>query len=149
MKYYVLSEAYDESSAFVDDIPDSVQKVYELHEGVSRAAGWPSEGSFPFSSDRPEGINVNDFIGNSRGLLIVSDRFKTLLEAERSARLEFLPIQLADHKKRPVKGKYWIANFLELTEVVDRKASKFTISPADENAIRKFDKLVLKKEIAD
>ena len=146
--YYVLKETDDETNAYLDlETPDAIPKQYQLFEGVSRLDGWPDDVVFEFSKDRSEGMNLTDYVENSPQWLIISDRFKAILEQFREENIEYLPIKIKNHKGRMASEHYWIANFLVLTEAVDRESSIFDDDPGSEDGIFSFDKLVLRQDI--
>lgn len=146
--YYVLKETDDETNAYLDlETPDAIPKQYQLLEGVSRLDGWPDDVVFEFSKDRPEGMNLTDYVENSPQWLIISDRFKAILEEFHVEEIEYLPVKIKNHKGRMASEHYWIASFLVLTEAVDRESSIFDDDPGSEDGIFSFDKLVLRQDI--
>ncbi len=146
--YYVLKETDDETNAYLKlETPDAIPKQYELLEGVSRLDGWPEDVIFEFSKHRPEGMNLTDYVENSGQWLIISDRFRAVLEEFDVKDIEYLPVKIKNHKGRMASEHYWIANFLVLTEAVDRERSIFDDDPGSEDGIFGFDKLVLREDI--
>lgn len=145
--YYVLRPKYDDTYVYLNlETPYAVPKKYQLLEGVSRLDGWP-EVVFKFAKHRPEGMNLTDWVKNSTQWLIISDRFKAILEEFHVKDIEYLPVKIKNHKGRMASEHYWIANFLILTEAVDRELSIFDDNPLDDGAIFSFDKLVLRQDI--
>lgn len=146
--YYVVIKTDDETNAYLNlETPDAIPKQYQLLKGVSRLDGWPEDVVFEFSKDFPEGMNLTDYVENSSQWLIISDRFRAVLEEFDVKDIEYLPVKIKNHKGRMVSEHYWIANFLVLTEAVDRECSIFDDNPGSENGIFSFDKLVLRKDI--
>ncbi|MBW2738072.1 MAG: hypothetical protein JRE64_04315 [Deltaproteobacteria bacterium] len=146
--YYVVIETDDETNAYLNlEIPDAIPKQYQLLEGVSRLDGWPEDVVFEFSKHRPEGMNLTDYFENSSQWLIISNRFRAVLEEFDVKDIEYLPVKIKNHKGRMASEHYWIANFLVLTEAVDRERSIFDDNPGSENGIFSFDKLVLREDI--
>ena len=149
MNYYALVAQWDESHAYVDGIPSNLKKKYQLLKGVSRSEDWPSDMAFKFSDNRAEGMVLTDWIQNAFALLLVSDRFKTVLEACEPDHIEYLPVAMADHRGEIVDGRYWVVNSLVLPPVVDRSKSIFEPAGADEGKMSKFEKLVLLEDVVD
>jgi len=149
MKYFVLSEEDDDTSVYTDSAPATVRKKYQLKKGYSRAGDWPNEALFKYSEIQPDGIQLRDYVGNGMSLLIISDTMKSLLEQMGAQDIEFLPIQFADHRGRPVSDDYYIANIVTLTEVVDRNRSDFDVDAADDSMISNFRQFVLRKDTAE
>ena len=145
--YYVLKENYEETNVYVAKIPKTIKKQYQLIEGVSRIDDWPDEVIFQFSRSRPEGMNLTDWIENPSGWLLISNRFKSLLEDFNPKHIEYLPVSINNHKGRIASKDYWIANFTTLTKAVDRELSDFDEDPVDADEIFTFEKLILQEEI--
>jgi hypothetical protein len=146
MNYFVIKEDRDEGNVYVSDIPEGLVRQYQLLEGVPRSVGWPQV-TAKFSDRRPEGMRLTDWLPTPSGWLLVSDRFKKLIEAMEVANVEYLPIRVRNHKKKIVSESYWIVNFLNLIEAVDRNQSVFDVDAADKNKIYTFDRLVLRAEV--
>lgn len=146
--YFVLKEKDDETNVYLDlETPSSIPEQYQLRKGVSRLNGWPEDVFFEFSRDNPEGMILTDWVENSPCWLIISDRFKAVLEKFREENIEYLPIKIKNHKGRLVSERYWIVNFLVLIEAVDREHSVFKVDGGNVGGIRMFDKLVLREDI--
>ena len=147
MDYFVLEEKYDETHVFL--MPHNITKGYQLDEGVSRQNGWPEDAYFQYAEHRKEGMILTDWAKNIDEWLVVSDRFKQLLQQKEIPYLEFLRVQIRNHKGKPVDDDYWIVNFIKHHEGVDRNKSDFDEDLGNEGEIFSFDKLVLSQEILD
>ncbi len=143
--YFVLVEDYDETHVLIDDSAADIPKQYQLLKGISRQNGWPDDVVFRFSDNRAEGMFLTDWVNNESGWLVISDRFKKLVEAFPVPDIEFLPVKINNHKGRLASDSYWIGNFLMLTEAVDREQSDFKEDRGNKGQIRHFDKLVVRK----
>ncbi len=142
--YYVLKSQASETSVWLMDVPDAITKQYQLKQGKSRSEGWPEGVTFEYSRDKPEGMELTDWIDNSKSWMIISAAFRKLLEAFPVTDVEYLPIQLQNHKKKVTSTEYSIGNFTKLVEAVDREQSVFKEAGGD---ITRFDKLVLRPDI--
>jgi hypothetical protein len=147
MSYSVIKEDYDEGNVYVSDIPDGLLRKYQLLQGVSRLAGWPPDLAARFSDDEPEGMRLTDWVSTPFGWLLISGRFKKLLEDVGAPAVEYLPIKMKNHKGRLAGADYWIVNFLVLIEAVDRDRSAFEVSAAEDDKIYLFDRLVLRDDV--
>src|SRR5262245_42403684 len=143
MNYSVIKDDYDEGNVYVSDIPDGLLRKYQLLQGVSRLAGWPADLAARFSDDEPEGMKLTDWVSNPFGWLLISGRFKQLLEDVGAPAVEYLPIKMKNHKGRLASADYWIVNFLVLIGAVDRERSAFEVSAAEDDKIYSFDRLIL------
>jgi len=149
MKYFVLRGIQDDTHVYISDIPETIERQYELVEGVSRIDGWPNDVVFRFSDYEPEGLILTDCVRNSLAWLILSGRFKNLLQEFDVPGLEFLPAKIENHKGRIASENYFTANLCELMQVVDRSTSEFEEDALEETQVFSFDKLVLLEEVEE
>lgn len=147
MNYFVVKEDYHPTNVYVSDIPAGLTRKYQLLKGISRRQDWPDDLALQFTKNRPEGMNLTDWVGNQFGWLLVSDRFKRLLEESGAPDVEYLPVKMTNHKGRIAAEDCWIVNMLNLKEAVDRGRSVFDVDAADEDLIFSFDKLVLRDDV--
>lgn len=75
-------------------------------------------------SDSEPGMQVPDLVSNTCNLLIVSRRVKEAFEAVNQGPVQFLPITIINHKKRPASNDHFIVNPLGTVDILDTKASK-------------------------
>jgi hypothetical protein len=142
--YYVLKTEKSVTNVRLVDVPEAIVKQYQLKQGVSRIHDWPDAITFEYSRDKPEGMELTDWIDNSKSWMIISAAFRKILEAFPVADVEFLPIRLQNHKRKITSTDYSIGNFTKLVEAVDRERSVFKEAGGD---ITRFDKLVLRADI--
>jgi hypothetical protein len=147
MNYFVIKEDHHPTNVYVSDIPAGLTRKYQLLKGISRRQDWPDDLALQFTKNRPEGMNLTDWVGNQFGWSLVSDRFKRLLEESGAPDVEYLPVKMTNHKGRIAAEDYWIVNMLNLKEAVDRGRSVFDVDAADEDLIFSFDKLVLRDDV--
>jgi hypothetical protein len=106
----------------------SVQNVeddFQLLRGISRIVNWPENASYVMDKDRPTDIRLEDCLWNVGRLLVVSEKVKNLLEAEKLKNNEFLPVRIINHKDRPVKESYFILNQIGLQDCIDLERSEY------------------------
>src|SRR5437870_4975431 len=77
-----------------------VEKQWQLFEGVSRAKDFPDDASFRMDPSFPKDIRLEDSIRNDDSLLVVSERVKDFLKAEKVPGQEMLPVAIFNHKGR-------------------------------------------------
>jgi uncharacterized protein DUF1629 len=142
--YYVLKSENSDTSVWLTDVPEAITKQYQLKQGKSRREGWPDAVIFPYSRDKREGLELTDWIDNSKSWMIISTAFRKVLEGVPVPDVEYLPIQLQNHKKKITSTDYSIGNFTKLVEAVDREQSVFKEAGGD---ITRFDKLVLRPDV--
>ncbi|MFY2562072.1 imm11 family protein [Corallococcus terminator] len=145
MTYYPwVHDDEDDSLAWVEYTADFLLESPDehlIHEGVSVNRWVPPDLVFDLSEDY--GVKLSDSVPNLLGLLIVSEKLKTLLEKKASAQIEFLSIRLRNPKRRLVPNPYFIANVLGSIECVNLKKTKCTWSAMDPDQMHRIKKLVL------
>jgi hypothetical protein len=121
----------------------NVDDAFDLMYGRPRAKGWPSDASFSMRADRKDNTILTDTLSNTDSLIIASEKLVALLRGRNVASMEYLPLTIFDHKKKPVKTQYYILNPVSLVDCVDVKASGGKASPLDPDALGSIERLVL------
>ena len=111
---------------FIDQLPkgsglDNVDAA-NPSRGEPAAHVYPADAHVVMSS-RFGGMELPDFVGNTRGLLIVHRRVKDVIERVNRGEQEFLPLTIHNHKRRVASSEYFVANPLGTHDVLDLKAS--------------------------
>jgi len=114
----------DPKAAFFESL-EGFDRDYDLENGVPLLAEVPSGASFRMSADFPRQIALYDFLPNVNDVLVASEQVRTLFESERVKHVEYLPVQIVNHKGRKVKEKYFILNPFPLVDCADGKKTKF------------------------
>jgi hypothetical protein len=104
-----------------------MERPYEIQEGVQLASSWSKDARFKMDDDMPRDTKLEDFLNNLPSVLVVSERVRTFLEAENVKLIEFLPVTILNHKGRPEKAPYFIANCTANQDCIDE--SKATFKP--------------------
>ena len=105
MRYFVIEENEDESNVYVSDIPEGLVRKYQLLKGISRAVGWPADMAAKFSDIRPEGMRLTDWVATPFGWLLISDRFKELVEDTKMASFDASSYQDEEPQEEACWGK--------------------------------------------
>jgi len=142
---YVLWRQDSEDVYCVLEQP-TVDDLWELDEGVSRADRWPDDASCRMSNDFPKQIQLADNL-DALGLCVVSQRLKTTLESlTHKNRIEYLPIRIINHKGRVASKDYWILNPLDICDCIDIEKSGVEWNKIDSSTISYCKKLILKPQ---
>jgi hypothetical protein len=142
MNYFVMAAKVDELQleAHLGNFPeDCPVESWEFLEGEALLHQIKGPIQFTFSERYPEGRKLIDLQHNSDRLHVISPRFKELLEGD--AQIEFIPIQLLNHRGGVASNDYTIANFLSVGDCLDRDRSDYvkdSFDPDDIFGIRKF-----------
>jgi len=92
--------------------------IYLFHRGAPLAAGFPPDVTFPMDKDYPSDIKTGDVLENLDSVLVVSGRFRELVEKD-LVNNEFLPVTILNHKGRKEKGPFFILHQLVLQDCLD------------------------------
>jgi hypothetical protein len=119
-----------------------VDRQIDLRKGVSRLAGFPAKARSPMSPDFPKNTLLLDNVLNTDGLIIVSSRLKDFLEARQLVSVEFLPVMILSHKKKPLET-YFIVHPVDLPSCLDVKASRVKWDVVDKTHAQRIERLVI------
>ena len=106
----------------------SIQNVaddFQLSRGVSRIVNWPEDASFSMDKDRPTDIRLEDCLWNINRLLVISQRIRSLIEAENLKNNEFLPLKIINHKDRIAPETYFILNQVGLQDCINVEQGEY------------------------
>ena len=123
---------------------------WKITKGISVAKEFPDDAKFRMSPDRPNDTVLTDDLGNLLAMIVASDRLAEFLRAQGFDELEFLPVTIINHKKKPIKERYFIINPLNPIACIDKARSKVTMSRIVPDNIDDVFKLALdEKKIGD
>jgi hypothetical protein len=130
-----------------------LQKVENLGEDFNFRAGMEAKAwkdvRFHMDPGFPKQIQLPDYVENLHGHIIVSARFKDLVQRHQSEHLQCLPITIIDHKGRVASTEYWFLNPYRLQDAIDQKASALTWNKIDPTRISGCGRLVLDESRID
>jgi hypothetical protein len=121
----------------------SVADIWELREGVPRGAGFPADAHWSMDPDFPYNMLLIDNLLNSSMLIVGSARLKSLLEEQRVAGVEYLPVTVLNHKGRPAGKEYFIINPIDPPDCLAREQCGITWSELDPDTIDTVEHLVI------
>lgn len=130
------------NACFLGTLQD-VEDDYELLRGVPRKEGFPESAHFRMSDDFPRNLVLEDFLRNQNKLLVVSERLRELLEAERLKNNEFIPVQIINHKGRQTKEAYYILHQITLQDCINEAESEFIENDIDPELFFDVSELVI------
>lgn len=126
-----------------------VEKQYQLKEGFPRAATFPKDAVFPMHPDRPHDTILLDNLYNTDNLIVVSRRLKEFLEARPLVKVEYLPVTILNHKKKPASRDYFIIHPVDLPQCLDIAKSGVTWGIVDKERVDEVKQLVLDESKVD
>lgn len=128
--------------AKLDDV-DNVEDSFEIHDGVSRSNGWPTDASFEMKKRFPKDVALADSL-SSPGFVVLSGAVKKALDGVE--KVEWLPVKIINHKGSVASADYFILNPLAKVACVDAQASGAKFDPVHEGMISTCEKLVLRED---
>jgi hypothetical protein len=99
-----------------------IEDGFELDEGVPRLETMEGPVRCRMDSAFPKEVRLSDNLYGA-SVPIVSLRLRQMLESAGTKRIEFLPIELINHKGRKEPSEYFILHPLEMLECIDLDAS--------------------------
>jgi hypothetical protein len=122
--FSILSTSDDPKHCLVDEVPESLNpKKWRISKGLPMEHRYPPDVVLKMDSGH-KGLVVPDLVSNTVRITIVSSKLKGLLEQHSGARIEFLPVSMANHKGRIAAKDYFIANVLDHVDCVDKERSE-------------------------
>ena len=135
----------DEDYATIDDHPEDLPfKSFHFRKGKPLMPKISEPLVYKFSKEKPEGRELVDLQYNTLGLFIVSENFKKILEGK--ANIEFIPIQLIDHRGNVASDTHCLANILDLRDVIDKEKSECRVDPFDDDEFTRLSNLVFDED---
>jgi hypothetical protein len=146
-KDFVLwRKEYREGYCVIEN-PEGVEKEHLLLKGVSMKDGWPKNVFCRMSIDYPKDIQLSDNLYGGN-LVIISNRTKELLESlTASDKIEYLPVEIRNHKGRDASKDYFFMNPLNILDCIDQAKSGVIWNKIDKTRISSCKRLILKDPV--
>lgn len=120
-----------------------VEKAYEFDKGVPQAGKFPADAYFRMSDDYPDNLQLGDVLENTSDLLVISARFRDLLEENDLKNNEVIPVKIMNHKGRLVDEPYFIIHQINQPDWIDREQSDLEVNDIDPEKIVFLHELVI------
>lgn len=144
MTYFLWRNDYREGYCVVKS--PAIDRIWELDEGISREATFPSDLTCPMDRDYPNDVELSDNLYGT-DLAIVSGRIKEIVEREAvHDRIEFLPLRVRNHKGRLEPDPYYLLHPLDCIDCIDLEASGVEWNQITSDLISRMKGLVLRPE---
>lgn len=108
---------------------------------------WPSNVAFRMNPNFPKMVRIADWAKTMRGVIVASPKLKALIEAERPADVEYLPITIFDHKGRMATSEHFVINPYHLRDAIDKDASKLRWNAIDPEKISGVGEMIIKESL--
>jgi len=116
-----------------------------MAEGESIIDEWPEHARLDMDKSEP-GIRLADLIGNTQSYLILSKRVKEVIESMIPKDVEYLPVEIFNHKGRLASKDYFIVNPIGAVDCLHLKKSKIIYDEPGSDEIIDIDEFVLDKK---
>jgi hypothetical protein len=120
--YFVWRSGYVEGKCVLT-AAQQIEKGFQLQRGISRAENWPVDVTCEMSQEFPKDIELSDNVHGS-GFFVVSKRLRDFMTEYGVANVEYLPMQILNHKKKLASKDYFILNPLSVVNCIDIEASE-------------------------
>ncbi len=131
MRYYELLYDYENAVNHVKCFTDDELEFdrYMLAEG-KHISDWKPD--FTFYYDLADGDIFTDYLSNDLAWLVISERFKQVLEAIGVKDVEFLPCKVENIKNSTVLDCYYVANLTAMVDALNMDHSVYSIFELDD-----------------
>ncbi len=144
-EYFFWKNIYKDGFCICENI-QGFDDSHKLNRGVSVAADFPDTAFFPMDPDFPKDIKLGDGIRNRSGVVLISDALKKTVEGMALNNVEFLQVQIKNHKGRIASKEYFILNPLDVCDAIDLNQSDVKWNQINPSIIATCKKLVLDPE---
>ena len=96
-----------------------LDREHRLTRAVPLAAEWPSDVRYAMDRFSPKDMVLLDSVRNTKRILVVSKRLADFAAEHGGPGIEYLPVEIIDHKKRPVRDPYFILHVVGLHDCLD------------------------------
>lgn len=132
MKYYKLLYDHENDVDFIGCLSEELYGVdqYDVEQGKC-ISHWDERITLSYNPN--EGKISTDYLANDLGWLLVSYKFKKLLEDSQISGIQYLPINVKNKiDNKELKG-YFVANIYNFIDALDFENSKYDLFDIDEN----------------
>lgn len=100
------------------------KRSYRLKRGMPLIDVWPDDVEMEMNEDHPDDMQLLDSLFNIKSLLVISKHVKNYLESQEISGIEYLPVNIKNHKGRYTDEDYFILNLSEHVDCLDIDASQ-------------------------
>ncbi len=117
---------------------------FRLNKGIPLERDFHEDVAFHMHPDFPNDLLLVDNLLNSDMVIVAHQRLKDLLQARNILHLEYLPVNIIDHKNRKISSQqYYIIHAINPVDCIDGDQSVFTRSLINRENIASFEQLVI------
>lgn len=145
MKYWVFLSKKQEGGAYLSAIPEDGPKAYKYDEATPLKDGYPKQEDavMCMSSMHPDDLDLVDVQACLDSVLVINTKVKKILDDAGIVDVEYLPITIWDHQKKPASSDYMIMNPLNVIDMIDMENSDYERNSFFPDQITTIDDLVI------
>jgi len=113
-----------------------VERTFAMRRGESFKDIMPAGACFHFDPDYQRDILPVDFYLNVDGMMVCSQRAAEFVRSHAPAALEYLPVNIIDHKGKPLESVHFILHPVDHPDCLDSARSDVTWSPINPNVVQ-------------
>jgi len=147
-KYLVWDTKIVPNACVLDELK-GVEERWTLVKGVSQRSRFSSDATFHMNHEFPNNTVLIDSLQNISMLIVGSARLVAFLRTRVSTNLEFLPVAIANHKKKIISRDYSIIHPTDPVDCLDMTKSAPRWSTIDKETINKVKMLVIDEKKVD
>ena len=117
MSFVRWKTSYQEGHAVIQS-PEGIERLSRFVFGVPMREGFPTGVISRMDPEYPRDLVLSDSL-HGAGLIVVSNRVKALLDGAGAECVEFLPVEIRDHKRRVASRDYLILNPYDPVDCID------------------------------
>lgn len=122
---------------------------WKLLSGISVTGEFPSTSKFRMNTDDPTGILLTDSLYNLDMLIVASKRLCELMKDLNLSGIEYLPVNIYNHKNKPTVESYSIINLLDSIDCLVLDACEPRWGRIDKTDISRLKRLVIDESQID
>ncbi|MBU3002767.1 imm11 family protein [Paraglaciecola arctica] len=142
---FVIWDFDDVPNAYVPDDLLNIENKLSLLMGDSLASDMPENLQFSADPDYPNDLLMLDSFGNTESIIPISPKLKHFLENKTIPNLEFIPVDMLDHKGR-VLEQYYLLHSTEVIDAIDKTQTELEIDDLNDEMYESVEDLTLLDE---
>lgn len=135
----------DVPNAYVPKKLLNMEKMLRLLMGVSLAEDMPNNLQFSADPDYPNDLLMLDSFGNTQSVIPISPKLKAFLDEKNIPNLEFIPVDMLDHKGRVI-AQYFLLHSTEVIDAIDKDETDLEVDDLNDEMYDSVDDLTLMDE---
>jgi hypothetical protein len=144
VNYHVLRFSDRPEYAYLEDEPENFDKPFRVGTGVSCADLVHGTIRMKFYK-KHQGMKLDDFVANLFRWILCSERARAVI-AKECGNVEIYPLEILNHKKKPVGVPYFFVQPVGVVDCVDLERSEFKRDHAWQDKFLFVYKLVLREQ---